>query len=348
MAPKVKHQVFISSTYLDLQNERREAMRAVLKLNCIPAGMELFPAADEDSWSMIRRVIDDCDYYVVIIGGRYGSTMPDGVSFTEKEYDYAAGRKIPILAFLPKVMPASDESAEVREKLLAFQARIKKGKNPEYWATPSGLRAEVASSLATAREQHAAVGWVRGDSTLEADRKISLLRRENEALTDQLRAIQFTPPPGDEDIERGKEKVSVKFSYVTGTRKYGLFIKHKGDPWITEEILTLNEIFRYVSPHMIDGISESDLKTLVDYLVRERREEEEIKYHGKDDWEVHLFCVKSDSFDTVKLRLRALGWIMRIRPDDDGDPGWKLTPLGDSAMNRVRAPRKKGKRKAGA
>ena len=346
MAPKVKHQVFISSTYLDLQNERREAMRAVLKLNCIPAGMELFPAADEDSWSMIRRVIDDCDYYIVIIGGRYGSVMPDGVSFTEKEYDYAAGRKIPILAFLPKVMLASDESAEVREKLLAFQARIKKGKNPEYWATPSGLRAEVASSLATAREQHAAVGWVRGDSTLEADRKISLLRRENEALTDQLRAIQFTPPPGDEDIERGKEKVSVKFSYVTGTRKFGFFVKNNS--WSAEEIFTLNEIFRRVSPRMIDGISESDLKMLVDDLICERREDEELEYHGKDDWEVDCFCVKGDSFDTVKLRLCDSGWIIRIRPGDDGDPVWKLTPLGRHAMLRVRAPNKRGKRKAGA
>ena len=43
MAEK-RYQVFVSSTYEDLQEERREVMQALLELDCIPAGMELFPA----------------------------------------------------------------------------------------------------------------------------------------------------------------------------------------------------------------------------------------------------------------------------------------------------------------
>lgn len=66
-----KYQVFVSSTYEDLVPERQEIMHALLELDCIPAGMELFPAADEDQWSLIKGVIDDCDYYLVVIGGRY-------------------------------------------------------------------------------------------------------------------------------------------------------------------------------------------------------------------------------------------------------------------------------------
>lgn len=42
-----RYQVFVSSTFEDLQEERREVMQALLSLNCIPTGMELFPAADE-------------------------------------------------------------------------------------------------------------------------------------------------------------------------------------------------------------------------------------------------------------------------------------------------------------
>jgi len=38
-----RYQVFISSTFEDLQEERQEVMRALLELDCIPAGMELFP-----------------------------------------------------------------------------------------------------------------------------------------------------------------------------------------------------------------------------------------------------------------------------------------------------------------
>ena len=46
-----RYQVFVSSTYADLQDERQEVMQALLELDCIPAGMELFPAANEDQWT---------------------------------------------------------------------------------------------------------------------------------------------------------------------------------------------------------------------------------------------------------------------------------------------------------
>jgi hypothetical protein len=63
-----RYQVFISSTYADLKEERQHVIQTVIEANCIPAGMELFPAADEAQLAFIKRVIDDCDYYLLIIG----------------------------------------------------------------------------------------------------------------------------------------------------------------------------------------------------------------------------------------------------------------------------------------
>ena len=95
-----KYQVFVSSTYKDLREHRQRVMFTLLEMNCIPAGMELFPAADESQWKIIQRVIDECDYYLLILGGRYGSIVPDsivpnagGMSYTEMEYRYALGRE---------------------------------------------------------------------------------------------------------------------------------------------------------------------------------------------------------------------------------------------------------------
>ena len=59
-----RFQVFVSSTYTDLKEERQLVIRAVMELDCIPAGMELFPAADEEQFEFIKRVINDCDYYL--------------------------------------------------------------------------------------------------------------------------------------------------------------------------------------------------------------------------------------------------------------------------------------------
>ena len=53
--------MFVSSTYEDLRAERQELMRALLALDCMPAGMELFAAPDEDQWSLIKKIIDECD-----------------------------------------------------------------------------------------------------------------------------------------------------------------------------------------------------------------------------------------------------------------------------------------------
>jgi hypothetical protein len=100
MPSEIIHTVFVSSTYEDLREERAAVQKALLQLHCMPIGMELFGSADEDTWEFIKRQIEDCDYYVVIIAGKYGFTADDGVSYTEKEYDYARERKKPVLAFI--------------------------------------------------------------------------------------------------------------------------------------------------------------------------------------------------------------------------------------------------------
>jgi Domain of unknown function (DUF4062) len=64
-----RYQVFVSSTYTDLIEERRELIQAQLEMECLPAGMELFPAANQSQWELIKQAIDDSDYYVVVVGG---------------------------------------------------------------------------------------------------------------------------------------------------------------------------------------------------------------------------------------------------------------------------------------
>jgi hypothetical protein len=107
------YQVFVSSTFADLEEERRIVSNGLAKAGFIPAGMELFPATDVQQLEYIKRVMDRSDYYIVIVGGRYGSLADGGVSFTEKEYEYAVEKGLPVLAFLhrdPKSIPVDIHS----------------------------------------------------------------------------------------------------------------------------------------------------------------------------------------------------------------------------------------------
>jgi hypothetical protein len=54
-----RYQVFVSSTFVDLKDERQKVMQTLMKMDCIPAGMELFPATDEEQFEFIKRIIDD-------------------------------------------------------------------------------------------------------------------------------------------------------------------------------------------------------------------------------------------------------------------------------------------------
>ena len=68
---------------------------------------------------MIKQVIDLCDYYVLIIGARYGSlNETTGLSYTEMEYDYAVSKNIPVLVFLDDSIVGSDEFINIKNKYL--------------------------------------------------------------------------------------------------------------------------------------------------------------------------------------------------------------------------------------
>lgn len=147
-----RYQLFVSSTFSDLKLERQAVMEALLSLDHFPAGMELFPASDEDQWALIKGVIDDSDYYVIVIGGRYGSTTDDGISYTEKEFDYAVLQGIPILAFLhdhPELIPSgkTDEDDARRKRLEIFRKKIQTGRHVKFWQNADDLKAKVIQSI---------------------------------------------------------------------------------------------------------------------------------------------------------------------------------------------------------
>src|SRR5688572_17824780 len=78
-----RYQVFVSSTFRDLKNERDRILRTLAESNYIAAGMEFFPAIDQEQFNFIKTVIDESDYYVAVVAGMYGSLASDGLSYSE-------------------------------------------------------------------------------------------------------------------------------------------------------------------------------------------------------------------------------------------------------------------------
>lgn len=340
-----RYQVFVSSTFADLQDERQEVMQALLELDCIPSGMELFPAANDDQWTLIKKVIDDCDYYMVILGGRYGSIGPDGLSYTEMEYRYAVEKGLPILGFVHKdpaqiVAMKSEASAEGKSKLASFRDLIQT-RMCRFWDSPADLGSQVSRSLIKLIKAHPAIGWVRGDQvpSESATTEILSLRRTIEELERRLSSVATEAPEGSVLLAQGQDEASLKYAFVASEDRYA----HNGTRYGADAQITWDEIFSALAPLMIDEADEPSLTKALNGLVKAKEKTRLSTQNELKDLNLMNFEVDKDDFQTVKVQLRALGLITKStknRSVKDTATYWTLTSYGDNQLTRLRAIRR--------
>ncbi|HIN65868.1 MAG TPA: DUF4062 domain-containing protein [Candidatus Obscuribacterales bacterium] len=162
-----RYAVFVSSTFEDLKEERLHVIMTLQRMNCFAVGMEFFNAGDEDSWSVIKKQIDDCDYYLLVVGWRYGSLAPEGISFTQKEYRYALSIGKPIAAILiddsVAINPKTVDTKNL-DKVKEFRSEIMKKHQIGKWSTAGELAKEVSLALNAMIREKPQRGWVRGPS----------------------------------------------------------------------------------------------------------------------------------------------------------------------------------------
>ncbi|NYE27678.1 hypothetical protein HDE78_000603 [Rhodanobacter sp. K2T2] len=348
-----KYQVFVSSTYQDLQQERQEIMHALLELDCIPSGMELFPAANEDQWSLIKGVIDDCDYYIVVVGGRYGSIGPDGHSFTEMEYRYAIKVGKPVIAFLhgdPTKIPVClcEATDEGKEKLAVFRELVQK-RMCKSWTTAHELGSVVSRSLVALKKQHPGVGWVRGDKvpTTDATTEMLKLRRRIEELESELNRSRTEPPKGATGLAQNDEVFGVNVDFET--RKWD-GVRHIEYLWSEAVHVSWNHLFFTVSPLLLHEATTDQIHARLASEIKDRvltafddsdesapldEEHAGQKISSRND-----IKVSRTDLETIVVQFLALGYIThstKSRSVKDRGSYWTLTPFGTTVMNQLRA-----------
>lgn len=194
-----KYQVFISSTYTDLKTEREKAINAILRLEHIPIGMELFNAGDDAQWAIIQRAIDNTDYYILIVGFRYGSVTDEDISYTEKEYDYAISQKVPVIAFIkdrntPTTEDERESKTKYQKKLESFISKVKK-KEVNYWKNSDELATQITSSLVNQIKLTPRTGWIRANfDPIAISQEIAVLSKENRELRKVVDSISSRMP----------------------------------------------------------------------------------------------------------------------------------------------------------
>jgi hypothetical protein len=334
-----RYQVFVSSTYADLKQERQRVIQALMEMDCIPAGMELFPAADEEQWAFIKRVIDDCDYYLIIIGGRYGSMTPEGISYTEKEFDYAHDRGIKIIALLhedPGSIPVnkSDIDPTVREKLQAFRQKVATNRLVKFWKSADELPGLVALSLSKTIKTHPAVGWVRASSVPTQDMLIETnqLRKENEQLRLTVNGLQSKAVAVLDDIADFDDTFTIN-GKTRIERHYGGRVRFESDYWTAT--VTWRKLFSLIAPYLMERPPDAAVHIKLATAVADSA-----NIGGSSR------TIDDQEFKTITIQLKALGLIsVDYLQTVKGGMAlfWSLTPIGERIMMEERIVKKSAK-----
>lgn len=324
-----KYQVFVSSTYIDLKEQRDQIIKAILEMGHIPVGMEMFSAADEEQWNIIKRQIDQSDYYVVIAANRYGSVTPDGTSYTEKEYDYAASIGIPVLGFILDASSSwpsnftETESSSIAS-LNVFKEKIKK-KHVSFWKNTDDLYGKCSIALMKAFTAYPREGWVRASMATDAktNSELARLSAENAELRNELQKIkESSSEKYDKELRELVEVMSINkrpmYIWMTGAHD-----------WEKKEDIDLFELFTILGTELMVEASIEHISRYVAQIVCNVTP-------GKfrNEFPVPSNIIKSWLADWSALGLTAPS--DRKKAVNDSNEYWKLTEKGIGFVKAIR------------
>jgi len=326
MANGAKYQVFISSTYEDLKEERDQVIRAVLEMGHIPVGMEMFSAADEEQWQIIARHIEQSDYYAVVVAHRLGSLTSEGISYTRKEYEYAVSMGVPILGFLleekaPWPADRVDSSTGTKRALDDFRTLIR-SKPVSFWTSTEDLYGRFSVALMKAFTANPRDGWIRASSAgsgPEVTAEVVRLSSENAALRRQL--AEAKDASGKEQMEQIIKTLKTLFA----AKRKPAYRYTTLEDWLTDSEITLFDVFHKLSREMIVDAS---VISLASTLAMEIRLDKTKRWHTVAHNQVRNLLAELMTLDLVEPSSRK-------HAVSDTNEYWTLSKFGNQVLKYV-------------
>jgi len=312
-----RYQVYVSCRIPWTDEQRRGVVRAIVGTGCIPVGMDLGAAGDEEEREIAERVVHDCDYYL-LIEGRGAEPRVDN------ETEYATSRGVAVIALMQEARPQSPrEGPSIAPATASVTLRngITSGRIVRTWGHSAELPGAVALGLSLAIRTRPAIGWVRGDVAATADllAEADVLRRERDALRAKLAALQATIILSAEGIAGLDDEVVVR-----------LRSKMRSHPqWQASSVrMKWRDVFGRIGAHLLSRPSDRTVRSMAAGALM-RADSAKLRRHEIDD----------EDFQTIRLTLKALGLVDLddTQTRTGGTLRWGLTPRGEHLLLQCRA-----------
>lgn len=300
--------VYISADPSDAPSALYTLNRVVLQLGGIPVHSYFSEDAGEYDWPLIRKTIDECDYFIFLVGDTYGQLSPSGESYIHREAVYAKGKQKGIFAFLKNAELKSLNAQELQR--LKSLHRLMMAGTFKYWNQSEDLlllarqvlRGHLKPSLSSRVEQSKAPH--------RTDKKTQ------EAITDTLFDMDGYP---------------MRFS--------GKVFAHGNCHSIDcNVVLTWDKTFLNLGSMMTAPVTEERMRGVVDDYVAEQYRDQfmdtVVDAHALAD-------VRSNEleFQRLKAFLKGAGVIENVAAEQSGIRNyWQLTQQGEKKLHKLLLP----------
>jgi hypothetical protein len=187
-----KYLVYISSAIDDLKNERRDLAKLVTELGAIPVTMDAFSITDKAGQKLIKKAIEDSDYFLNITAYKAGEPV-DASYALETEFSWAEKCGVPVIALI--IDEKARWKASRKEKSPGAAKSLEKFKKRltavvhDTWTTQADLRQKAQNLLIQEMNLNPRAGWVPATEAVEPSvaNELSRLIRENASLKNRIK-----------------------------------------------------------------------------------------------------------------------------------------------------------------
>lgn len=349
-----RYQVFISATYMDLREERGMLLQTLPSLGCLPS---TFEAHTQSLSTMvnIRRRIDECDYYLLIVGSRYGSLMPSGVSYTHMEYVYAATKQKPMLVLMhesPETRSTEfqEQSIEGKLKFNDFRKVLQRERdNIVYWRDVKDLHNVLHNAIPALIRKYPTVGWsrvIKGASTgATSTVSNSALEKECEALKRRVKELEAEKEKwlsagvnSPETLAKGEDLFDIQYkckAYAGGNCQ-DVFGKTR---------LSWNELLVSFGSNLLQAQTEEFMAAKLNERLQKNALAEIQSEYPKTHAVVDVQITPA-TFNAIKMQFRVLGYIQRVSRENDLKQWWQMTAIGERMLASIMSVRRTASRLA--
>jgi len=349
-----RYQVFISATYMDLREERGMLLQTLPSLGCLPS---TFEAHTQSLSTMvnIRRRIDECDYYLFIVGSRYGSLMPSGVSYTHMEYVYAATKQKPMFVLMhesPETRPTEfqEQSIEGKLKFNDFRKVLQRERdNIVYWRDVKDLSHALHNAIPALIRKYPTVGWsrvIKGASTgATSTVSNSALEKECEALKRRVKELEAEKEKwlsagvnSPETLAKGEDLFDIQYkckAYAGGNCQ-DVFGKTR---------LSWNELLVSFGSNLLQAQTEEFMAAKLNERLQKNALAEIQSEYPKTHAVVDVQITPA-TFNAIKMQFRVLGYIQRVSRENDLKQWWQMTAIGERMLASIMSVRRTASRLA--